>query len=150
MQCNWDKDEACSFFQVGESLVFVFVEELVRELVRKLVQPGRLALLQESHQLEAAMHPVPVQELVQGHTLWQESSMNALLAERLVVYLEADLWVKREVIVALYPKCEEQSRMLERRTGRSLLRDADLALMNSFMSWVKVVDVEVFEIVIRS
>ena len=59
------------------------------------------------------MHQVPVQELVQGQTLLQELSMNRLLAEQLVECLKADLWVKIMVAVVLYPKCEDQNRMLE-------------------------------------
>ena len=88
MQCNWDKGDACSCFQVGD---LVFVEELVLELVRTLAQLGLWALLQESLQLEAAMHRIPVQEWVQGQALLQELSMNALLGERLVAHLKADL-----------------------------------------------------------
>ena len=65
-----------------------------------------------THIIVAAVHWVPVQELVQGQTLSQELSMNVLLAEQLVEHLEADLWVKRKVIFALHPKCEEQNRML--------------------------------------
>ena len=105
MQCSWDKHEACSYFQVDD---LVFVEELVRKPVRL----EQLALLREGHQLEAALHVVPVQELVQGQTLPQELLMDELLAEQLGVHLKADLWVKRNVVAALYPKCGERNWML--------------------------------------
>ena len=109
MQYNLDKVGACSCFQVGD---LVFMEELVLELVRKLVQLGQLALLRESNLLEDVMHRVPVRKLAQRLALSLGSSLNVLLAKQLVEHLEADLWVKGKTIAALSPECEEQSRML--------------------------------------
>ena len=105
MQCSLDKHEACSCFQVGD---LVFVEELAQEPVWL----EQLALLRESHQLEAALHAVPVQELVQGQTLSQELSLDVLLAGRLEDHFEADLWAKKRAIAVLYPRCEERNPML--------------------------------------
>ena len=79
----------------------------VEELAQELVRPEQVALLREPQQLEAALHLVPVQELMQGRTLTQELSLVLffqLLSERLVDYLEADLWTKRKVTDALYPR----------------------------------------------
>ena len=104
MQCSLDKHGACFCYQEGD----LFFWNGVAPVQVLLVVP---IPLQEAFQQEAAVHVVPLQELVL--TLEALEQVPGLLLELVQDFLQVDLWATKKVIVGLHRKGVERNQRLE-------------------------------------
>ena len=110
MQCSLDKHGACFCYQEGD--LFSWEEVALVSVLLALVSP-----LEEATQQKAAVHGVPVQELLELQesvlTLEMLELVSQLLLELFHDFLQVDLKATKKVIIGLHQKDAEQNQMLE-------------------------------------